>query len=178
MAKLWQGRENVIRLGAAVTPNTGAALDTFLATGSIEAHVMDWKLESPTGPIDIQLFMGQTSGFQNAELDKKPFTLAKFTCTIRLDGDETIETHMGGAGTAITGGFTRYQYGDSTTAKTRVAKCLLINLDDSTDECNLMLNNAWVVNAGEIGEEVDGHVDIKNFEIVCLPKDFYAEFKD
>ena len=174
---VWFARETVIRHAAAITVNTTQALDTQIATTAFETNVKNLTIVEPEGAIDKIDLLGETSGFQNAELDFKPFGLATISGTLILRGDEVLEATASGSGYDW-GTHTRHQAGDSTAGKTRVASAFLVNLDDSTDEVNLLLNNAWVTKMGDKRiSGADGHWE-QDFNAVCLPKDYYVEYKD
>jgi hypothetical protein len=178
MTKLWKARETVLRALAAITVNTTQLLDAQVASGAIESKCKNVTVVEPEGAIDKQDFLGETSDFQNAELDEKPFGLARISGTLVQDGDEVLETFAFGSGTAITATHHRYQAGLSTSGKTRVAAAFLVNLDDGTDEVTILLNNAWIIKLGDRRiAGPDGHWE-QDFEAVCLPKDYYVEIKD
>jgi hypothetical protein len=158
MTKLWKARESVVRVANAVSVVTTALLDTTVSSGSIEGKIKNLTIAVPEGAVDQQNFLGVTSGFQNSALEDKPYGLATISGTMVWDSDEILETWYGGAGTTITTNWTRYQYGDSTTGKKRIAAAFLVNLDDGTDEVTALLNNALITKLGDkkIGGP-DGH---------------------
>ena len=182
MVKVWQARETVLRYKAAVSVVTTALLDTTVDATAFESNCKNVTIVEPEGAIEKIDLLGETSGFQNAQLDEKPFGLARISGTLVQPGDEVLETMFCGAGVAVITGnsatHTRYQVGDSTSAKTRVAAAFLVNLDDGTDEVNILLNNAYVIKLGDKTiSGADGHWE-QSFEAVCLPKDYYVEYKD
>jgi len=182
MVKTWFARETVLRVKAAVSVVTTSLLDTLVATTAIESNCKNVTITEPEGSIDKIDLLGETSGFQNAELDFRPFGLARISGTLVQPGGEVLETFMSGSGAAVITGngatHHRYQVGDSTSAKTRVAAAFLVNLDDGTYEVNILLNNAYLTKLGDRRiSGADGHWE-QDFEAVCLPKDYYVEYKD
>lgn len=181
MVKVWRARETVLRAAEAITVAADSALDAQISSGDFESNCKNVTIVEPEGAIDKIDLLGETSGFQNAELDFKPFGLATISGTLVNPGDEVLETWMGGSGTEIPSGtptHTRYQVGDSTSGKTRVAVAFLVNLDDGTDEVNILLNNAYLTKLGDRRiSGADGHWE-QDFEAVCLAKDYYVEYKD
>jgi len=182
MVKIWQARETVIRVADALTEvSTSSLLDAQVSTGSIEAYAKNVTIVEPEGAIEKIDLLGETNGFQNAELDFKPFGLASISGTLVLSGDEVLEPWAFGEGEAVPSGSPthhRYQAGDSTSGKTRKAAAFLVNLDDGTSEVSILLNNAYISKLGDRRiAGADGHWE-QDFEAFCLPKDFYIEFKD
>ena len=178
MTKLWKARETVIRVANAISVNTASTLDSQVASGSIEAKVKNLTVSEPEGGVDKQDFLGETSGFQNAALDEKPFGLGTISGTMVIDSDEILEQWTSGSGTSINSTHTRYQVGASTSGKTRVPAAFLVNLDDGTSEVTILLNNAYITKVGDKKiSGPDGHWE-QDFTAVCLPADYYIEYKD
>lgn len=153
IVKVWRARETVLRVTNAITVNTTSLLDSQVSSGAIESNCKNVTIVEPEGAVDKIDLLGETSGFQNAELDYKPFGLASISGTLVQPGDEVLEAWMGGSGTAVITGdtatHTRYQVGASTSGKTRIAAAFLVNLDDATDEVNILLNNAYITKLGD-----------------------------
>jgi len=180
IAKVWRARQTVLRVVNAVSVVTTALLDTTVSSGAIESNVKNVTIVEPEGAIEKIDLLGETSGFQNAELEYKPYSMASITGTLTHSGDEVLETWFSGAGTAVptTPTHHRYQAGDSTSGKTRIAAAFLVNLDDGTDEVNILLNNAYITKLGDRRiASADGTWE-QDFTAVCLPKDYYVEIKD
>lgn len=176
MVKVWRARDVVCKYSSDITVTTAAAIDTFFSTGTaFEALLKTVTISEPEGTVEKIDLLGETSGFQNAELEDKPWSLAKISGTLVHPGDEGLEIVSYGAGTAISSTHTRYQPGNDGRPLTTA---FLVNLDDGTDEVSVVLDNARVTKLGDrtIGG-ADGHVE-QSFEAVCLPKDFYVEFKN
>jgi len=181
MVKVWQARETVLRVADAISVNDTSLLDSQVSSGAIESNVKNLTIVEPEGAIEKIDLLGETSGFQNAELDFKPFGLASISGTLVHPGDEVLEPWAFGDGTAVPSGSPthhRYQAGDSTSGKTRKAAAFLVNLDDGTDEVTILLNNAYISKLGDRRiASADGHWE-QDFEAFCLAKDFYIEYKD
>lgn len=180
MVKVWRARETTVRITTALSSvETTSALDAQVSTTDFQGYLKNVTIAIPEGSVDKIDLLGETNGFQNAELDEKPYGLATISGTLVHPGDEVLETYYGGSsGTAVTGGYTRYQYGDSTATKTRQDVAILVNLDDGSQETNHLLNNAKITKLGDVTiSGADSHWE-QSFEAVCLPKDYYVEYKD
>ena len=178
MTKLWFARDSVVKVAAAISSvPSDAALDTateWTSGISLDANAKNITIVEPEGTVDkIDLLGEDANNFQNAQLDKKPFGLAKISGTLILDGDEVLETYAYGSGTTISTTHTRYQAGDGS----RTACAFLVNLDDGTKEVNIVLNNAYITKLGDRKITADGHWE-QDFEAACLPSDYYVEYKD
>src|SRR4030042_3163531 len=181
MVKVWHARETEVEfsLASAVTISTSAAIDTFFTGSSMAGNMKNVTIVVPEGAIEKIDLLGETSNFQNAELEMKPYGLATISGTLVLPGDEVLETFfMGPSGTVVTGGFTRYQAGSSATSSKRPQIAILVNLTDGTDEVSIVLDDAYITKLGDKKiSGADGHWEM-DFEAVCLPSDYYEEFKD
>jgi hypothetical protein len=194
MADVWFAKDVTMQIVDADTVAIDAAttLDAEFSAASaygvsvknLHSYAKDVTITEPEGSIDkIDLLGVDGNGFQNAQLDHKPYGLASITGTMLLDGDEVLEPYVAGLGAPITGGYTRYQVGRRLTGNVpnvsaRKQCSVLVNLDDSTDEVNFVLDDAWFVKLGDKKiSGADGHWE-QEFEIVCLPKDFYIEYKN
>lgn len=178
MATIWGVSEAVVKIDAAadVTITSGGALDSFFGSATaIEAKMKDISITEPIQDTEIVNLLGEDANkFQNADKDRKPAGLAECTGTLILSGDENIESEVfSGVSSAITGGFTRYQPAKTTMAEVSI----LLNLDDGTDEFNVVLDNADLTSRDLPITGSDGHFEM-NVTFKCLPKDYYFEFKD
>jgi hypothetical protein len=157
-------------LAAQMTAGTGVAFTSILK---------DVTIVPPEGAVEKVDFLGETSGFQNAMFEEKAYAAASISGTMVIDSAETLELLFGGAGTAVTGGFTRFQYGTSTAGATRIkVGAVFVGLDNGTNSMNILMNNIMVTKLGDIKPTgTDGHWE-RGFEAMCLPADYYEEFKD
>lgn len=176
--KVWFAKEAVVKIDLAsnVTITTAAALDTFFGSATaIEGIMKDITITEPLPDVEKLDFHGtDTGGYQNAELEDKPAIMAEISGTLILPGDEVIEKFLYDAGTAISTTHTRYSPG---LAAIRPL-ALLLNLDDSTDECNYAITNARATARETSSTGADGHFET-TFTLKCLPRDFKGpEFKD
>ena len=175
MVCLWPTKEINIKMASSVTITSAAALDTFFSAGTeVQAAIKDFRITEPASEVEKIDLMGEdANGFQNACMEQKPFSLAEVQLTGVLKGDEVIEAFIYPTGAAINSTHTRYQPGKGT----RPQPSVLFNLDDGTDEVNIVMDNCWVT-ASEVGVTgADGHVE-RTFTFKCLASDFYMEFKD
>jgi hypothetical protein len=183
MADVWLAKDCTLKIVDAdnIYVDATTTLDTEFtnSTGgatSFTVYAKDVTITEPEGSIDkIDLLGVDGNSFQNALLDHKPYGLARITCTMVLDGDESIESFVYGTGTQIaTNTYTRYQSKDSV----RQPCAILVNLDDGTDEVNIVLDEAIIIDLGDRKiSGADGHWEME-LEAVCLPKDFYIEYKN
>ena len=150
-------------------------------SGSASTDVKNITISAPEGAVELIQLLGETSGFQNTQLEQKSFGLATCSGTLVLDGDETsVFSMMGGTtGTVVTGGYTRYQFGDSTAVKTRVlVGGAMITVTDGTNRVTFAFDNALVTKFSDVKlTGADGHWEV-DFEMVSKPSDFYWEFLD
>ncbi len=178
MAKVWQARETTIKLDTAdnITITTADNLSTFFSSSpDITATAKNVTIVEPEGDVDkIDLLGVDASGFQNAELEEKPFGLAQITGTLVLDSVDRIEDFALGTGTTVATDYTRYRVGDGN----RPDCAVLISLTDGTNEVYFAMDNAKFTRIGDIKiSGPDSHWE-QDFKIVCLPRDFYGpEFK-
>lgn len=190
MAKLWKPKEikNIkFALSSAVTITSAAALDTFFIgtdafTDNVQAYAKNVTIVVPEGAIERLDLLGVDSNyFQNAELDMKPFDLGGMSGTLVLQGDEVLETFFYGTATAISTTHERYQPGKLSSAG-RKEISILMNLDDAlggvtTKEVNVVLDKAYITKLGDVKiAGPDGSFEV-DFNAVCLPRNFYIEFK-
>lgn len=162
---------------ASIVTTTTLASQSGTAVG-FTSVLKDVTVVPPEGSVDMVNFLGETSGFQNALFEEKSYGAASISGTMIVDSAETLELLFGGAGTAVaTNTYTRYQYGASTTAATRVkVGAMFVLLDNGTNKMNILLNNPMVTKLGDIKPTgTDGHWE-RSFEAMCLPVDYYEEF--
>ena len=174
---------------SAVTFDTGTALnaETFGTTVVTAKNLTLTKPKSEPKQIDL---LGETavtigsnvprSGtFQNAVMDEGAYTGAMLKGTSVVKGDEDFELLATGTGTAITGSYTRYSYGDSTatTGTRNIANAILIDLYNGSERFSAVMVKSRV-NIGDIKPTgTDGHYEV-DFELTCLPEDYADEFLD
>ena len=186
MAKIWKARETSVQIADALSSvSTSALLDgqPFSNQKTFTGIMKNVTVVEPEGAVDKQDLLGvDSNGFQNAELDEKPFDLAKISGTLVMPGvydsnNPVLEVFAYGSGTGVPAGaatHTRWQAGDGN----RTSCAILVNLvSGSTHEVSILLNNAYITKLGDkkIGGP-DGHWE-QDFEAVCLPRDYYAEIK-
>lgn len=166
---------------SALTINTTNTIATAAGSATGFTSVLkDVTVVPPEGAVELVNFLGETSGFQNALFEEKAYAAASISGTMVIDSAENLELLFGGTGTQIaTNTYTRYQYGDSTTGKKRInVGAIFVGLDNGTDAMNVLLNNVFVTKLGDIKPTgTDGHWE-RGFEAMCLPKDYYEEFKN
>ena len=184
MADVWHARHCTLKIVDADSltiddsTDLATAFDNATSVTTFTAFAKDVTITEPEGAIDKIDLLGTTAvnntSFQNAVLDKKPYGLARLTATLILDGDEVLETFAYGDGTSISDTHTRYQATDAN----RSAVAVLVSLVDGTDQINIVLDNAYIIDLGDRRlSGADGHWE-QEVEIVCLPKDFYIEYKN
>lgn len=174
--KIWHAREAVMKVASDITITGAAALDTFFSSGSVITGVMkDITFKEPTGEVDqVDLLGTDGNGFQNAEGELKPYSMAEVSGTMILPGGLVTEGFFYPAGSTVAG-VTRFQPGKGTIANRRTPSVLL-NLTDGTYTTNVVVDNAWVT-AKEIKVTgADGHFEITG-TLKCLPRDYYIDIK-
>ena len=187
MAKLWKPKHiksvKIISALSAGTITTAAGLNTFFTgtTGNVnqvQAFSKSLTVAVPEGAVEMVNFLGiDSSSFQNAELEEKPFDVGGISGTLVLNDTEVLETLFYGSGTAISTTYRRYQPGIlSSSGRPDVA--ILVDIYDavSLKRVSVVLNNAKVTKLGDIKiSGPDSHFEVE-FNAVCLPRDFYIEF--
>jgi len=179
MVKVWRARESVIKFADAstVTITSSDALDTFFSSGtSVEGNIKNVTIVEPELAVEKIDLLGETSNFQNQVLEPKPVGLASISGTLVMPGDEVLETFFMGSGLSISTTHVRYQVGSSASGKTRTECAILVNLDDNTDEVNIVMDDALITKLGDKKITADGHWE-QDFEAVCLASDYYVEYK-
>ena len=162
---------------------------TVALSGSFAGHfgtditsaVKNITVTPPETSWEKQDFIGKDgSAFQDQLLDEKPVGIATVTATLILGEDETIEDMLSGTATVITGGLTRYQYGTDKTSEGEVTACVTLDSSDTgnINEISFAFDNAKFTKLGDTRiSGPDSHWE-QDITIICLPKDFYWEFKD
>ena len=176
--KLGVGRETVVKFATGVTIATSAPLDTLFDSGTghnVTALAKNVTIAPPETAHELQSFLGaDTNSFQNQLLEEKPPGIATATATLILDENEVLEPYLDGTGSAITGGYTRYQLGNSQSAATDV----LITISGSSGAVNMALIDAEVTKWGDVRiSGPDSHWE-QDVQMTCLSKNFYWEYKN
>lgn len=176
----FKARHGTIKFSTGIAPDTATPFTTEFS-GSATNLMKNISLSPPEGAVDKIDLLGETSNFQNALLEDKSFGLAKCSGTVVLDGDEDgiRELMTGATGVAITGGYSRYQVGSSASGKTRVTEAaVMVSLTDGTEVRSFVLDNVRFTKIGDIKlTGADGHWEY-DFEVTCLPQDWFEENKD
>lgn len=178
MANVWFAKDTVCKVDLAsnVTITTSAVLDSFFSSGTaIEAVMKNVTITEPmrgSNPINLQ--GTDADGFQNAQMEETPGDgVAEIEGTLILKGDETVEAFFYDAGTTVAGTHTRYRAGLAAIRQL----AFMVNLDDSSDELTVTMDNVFIDEKDITISGADGHYEI-NFSGKCLPRDFHAEFKN
>ena len=174
----------------AVTVSSSATvLSLFTGASDIKSFVKNLVITPPSGEIEMIHMIGETASakepnftFQNFLLEEKPWTAAKITGTLVLDGncDEDIfDIMMSDAGIAEPSGSRRHQYGASTASNARKVGSLIVHFPMGASTLRTILfNNLYLTKLGEIKSTgSDGHLE-RDFEGVCSPDNYLDEFKD
>lgn len=186
-----QARSGALKFSSsAITFDTGTALNAESYGTLTVVSTKNLTLSKPKSEVEQIPLIGETAKtigsniprtgtFQNVVMDEKNYSNAVLTGTAVLKGDEDFELLATGTGTAITGGYTRYSYGDSTatTGKRPAAAAVLVDLYNGSERFSAVMTNPYV-NIGDIKPTGgDGHFEV-DFEITCLPEDYADEFLD
>lgn len=197
--KLWKAKETKVYLDLSSAlfsggaPATGTQLETqFTASSSedqVQAYMKNVTVVEPESDMEMTSFVGvDSAGFQNAELDEKPFTLGQLSGTIVLPDSKLFERlYEGGTGTTLGTdvAYTRWQPGILANRPKISALVQLRNLTGGLGggtstlvrAKSFLLHNAWMTKFGDIKlSDPEGHWE-SEIMIKCLPRDFYVETK-
>lgn len=166
----------------ALTINTSATVITAIASGTaFSGLIKDVSVTPPEGAVEVVNLIGEdAAGFQNAVFEEKAFTGASIKGTMLMDSTESIEPLFAGVGVQVaTSASTRYQFGRSTAGATRVKiGAIGLALDNGTKAIGVLLNNVMITKLGDIKMTgTDGHWE-RDFEGMCLAKDYYEDFRN
>jgi hypothetical protein len=191
MAYLWKpGKISSIKMAnaiASVTANedlSGEISGSSETYENIQAYAKSVTIAIPEGAVDKQDLLGvDSNGFQNAELEDKPFENGGISGTLVLHSVAVLEKFYYGTGTAATdtgATGTTFRPGILTSAgRPDVAICLTLDNGLSTTakrKINFLLNNARITKLGDVKiSGPDSHFEVE-FTATCLPRDFYAQF--
>ena len=182
---LYQPAEADIYIGYAsdITFSTNNSISGAFATSGTMIAAKNLTIVPPETPYEQQNLTGKDSnGFQNAILDKKPPGPATMTATLVLDQDEQVLNYfVSGAGvTTVTSdstSYSRYQIGKSDTSPDLTMAVVFVN-ESTGKEVSFGFDNVKPSKFGDIrisGPDAHAELDIA---VICLPKNFYAEFRD
>ena len=182
MVKVWNARNTKIRIGLAsaftASTTTSSMYELFTASTQLECKAENVTVVEPEAAVEKIDLLGvtDTTGFQCAELDKKPFGLVTFSGTLVQDEDEILETYFSGSSTAAKSGtvnYVRWQEGDGN----RPLVAIVVQMIDGTSEVNLAVASAYLTKIGDRRiDSADGHWQ-QDFEAVGLVKDYYVEYR-
>jgi len=184
-AQTWVARDGTLYMDDVTNiefSGTVALSGAFAHHGyDLSKAVKNITVTPPETSWEKQDFIGKdTNAFQDQLLDEKPVGIATVTATLILGENETVEDMISGTFTAVTGGFSRRQYGTNNTSTRDVAACVVLDSADATqaNEVSFAYDNAKFTKLGDTRiSGPDSHWE-QDFTIICLPKDFYYEFKD
>jgi len=191
MAYLWKpGKISSIKIANAISaPDATGDLSTEITGTSetfenVQAYAKNVTVAIPEGAAEKQDLLGvDSNGFQNAELEDKPFENGGISGTLVLHSVAVLEKFYYGTGTSatdtgVTG--TTYRPGILTSAG-RPDVAMILTLDNglsstSKRKINFLLNNARITKLGDVKiSGPDSHFEVE-FTATCLPRDFYAQF--
>jgi len=187
MAKVWRAAETEIYIAdaSAMTPDASSTLFEKYPTAG--KHQFSSKLKNvtiaePEGAIEKVDLCGVSSSFQNAELDFKPYGIARISGSLLHESDwaasDALEEWVEVGTDYNSGGSHAFQPGKGTYGDGRVACAILVRLYDTTDEVNILMDNAYITKLGDRRlSGADGHWE-QDFEAVCLPSGYFVEYKD
>lgn len=191
MAYLWKpGKISAIKLATAISSVddeadiSGEISGTSNTYENTQAYMKNTTVAIPAGAVEKQDLLGvDTNGFQNAELEDKPFENATISGTLVLHNVEVLETFYYGDGTTATDtGVTGTTYQAGILSSSGRKDCaILMTLDNgltttSKKKINVLLNNARITKLGDVKiSGPDSHFEV-DFEATCLPRDFYMQF--
>jgi len=181
---LWEARNGSLYLSApasGVTFSNATTLSgSFASVGfAVEAAVKNITITPPETAYEKQDLLGNDSNsFQNQLLDEKPVGMATLTATMVLAEDETIENIISGTFSSAPTGYSRYQLGSDNTSNGTVAACVTLLSKNTANQASFAFDNAKFTKLGDTRiSGPDSHWE-QDFTVVCLPKDYYYEFKN
>lgn len=179
---IWTAREGELYIltAAQVTPIGSYIGSLFAVAGSkLTGHIKEIKITPPEGAVEKVDLVGEDANyFQNAILERKPFGLASISGTALFSGSYLSMWFAGRTGSAMADGVTRYQYGAgslSTYFRTEVG--IGVEIKSTQNTLAVFMDNALLTKVGDksLGG-ADDHWELE-FEAVCLPKDYYEEYR-
>lgn len=179
---IWTAREGELYILTAgnVTPIGSYIGSLFAVAGSkLTGHIKEITVAPPEGPVEKVDLVGEDSNyFQNAVLERKPFGLATISGTALFSGSYLTQWFAGRTGSVLPDGVTRYQYGaGSLSAYFRTEIAIGVEIKSTQNTLAMFMDNALLTKVGDkaLGG-ADDHWEME-FEAVCLPKDYYEEFR-
>ena len=177
--RLAVGRESTVIITSGVSIDTTDNLyGLFDATNGddVTSIVKNVTVTPPETAYELISLLGvDTNSFQNQLLEEKPAGMATFTATMILDEDEAFEPYLDISGVSITGGYTRYQLGNSQQVS---GADILVQISGATGTVNMALINAKLTKYGDVKISAsDGHWE-QEITGICLAKNFYWEYED
>lgn len=182
--KVWRARETKALIADASEVTISASSDLYTTVDgaaskfAFEGLMKNVTVTEPEGDAEkVDLLGVDANSFQNAELDLKPYGVATLTGTLlhqsQYAANGLLEEWAGSATTVATS-YHRYQLGNNT----RTPCTIVVQLSDGTKEANIALDNAIITKLGDrkIGA-ADGHWE-QEIKVVCLPRDYYVEYKE
>jgi len=169
---------------SAITFDTGTALNAE-TYATIVVSAKNVTVTIPKSEVELVPLLGETAQSiganipvattaQNVILDEKNYSMGQISGTLVLRGDEDFETLIFGAGTAITGGYTRYGMGDSVIGRVKVG-ALLVDLYNGSERISVVMCNIYM-NLGDLKPTgADGHFEV-DFDGACLPENMALEY--
>ncbi len=144
---------------------------------SVTAAVKNITVTPPEQGWEKSDFLGEdANGFQNQLLDEKPVGTATCTGTLILGEDETIEDYMVSGVVSSPANYTRYQVAKNSDNELVVA--IVLKSPSMSDQISFGFDHCRVTKWGDVRiGSADGHWE-QDFTVICLAKDFYAEYKD
>lgn len=174
---VFRARHITIKVASLITIGSGSTLPSTFdgaspVTVTTAKNVTIVEPERESEKID-QLGI-DSNNFQNAQLEEKPTGMGEISGTLVHDGDEVLEPYYyGAASIAGPSGYTRWQVGQGSNQSC----ALLAYVYDGTKQVAFVLDSARITKLGEAKLSVDGHME-QDFKAICLPKNFYKEFKN
>jgi len=185
-ATVMMDKTSEVNSGTTIIGQSGSLASYMSGATVVTGSMKNVTVVVPEGEVEMTNFLGVTSSFQNADLDKKPFGMAELSGTFVLTHDEllmdsqsTPEHLFFGLGDTTPTGYHQYQAGLITSGDyNRPAITIVVKIADASDEVTMALENAHITKYGDV--KIDGADGVWEFEISAkaLPKDFAMEWKD
>ncbi|MHA2202180.1 MAG: hypothetical protein ACW991_00690 [Candidatus Hodarchaeales archaeon] len=177
--RLAVGRESTVLVASGVSVDTTTDLRQLFEAAEgddVTGFVKNVTITPPETAYELVSLLGvDTNSFQNQLLEEKPPGMATFTATMILGEDEAFEPYLDSSSTTVTGGYTRYQMGNSQQVS---GTDILVQVSGATGTVNLALIDAKLTKYGDVKISAsDGHWE-QEITGICLAKNFYWEYED
>ena len=165
---IWYGKQANVVIGSTISPGTTSSLYAQVTgSGTISSLCKDLTITPGEAGVDaLNVF-----GTQIMEESRPDLVNADFTMVFSDASNFASLTSW--ATVAASTGYVRYQGGDYTGGRSKRAIAFQV-AQAGVGTTNVLMNNAVMVNQGEISLAADGSAE-QTMSAACLVSDFYVE---